>query len=140
MSALPKLASWGVFPVDGGWRIVVPGRPASSNATLREHWSARSRRRGDCAACMRLLRAQCGIWRAPALDRADLRILCYFPSRRTRDPANYGAGAGAKALVDALVDAGWLPDDDAAHLRTHTPEVRVGAPERTELELRGWGT
>ncbi len=138
MSVLPVSAHWSVHQIDGGWRIVVPGRPLSSNDTLHEHWSTRSARRRDCAGCMRLLRVQCRIWTPPAFDRADLRIVCYTAQRRTRDPGNYGAGAGAKALVDALVDAGWVPDDDGEHLRTHTPEVRIGRPERTELELRGW--
>ena len=41
------------------------------------------------------------------------------------DPAN--AYPAVKALIDGLVDAGVLPDDDAAHL--DGPDMRLGDPD-----------
>lgn len=58
----------------------------------------------------------------PLLDRAHVLGVYEPPDRRRRDPANLYPSF--KACIDGLVDAGVLPDDDAAHL--DGPDMRLG--------------
>ena len=67
---------------------------------------------------------------APSLERARLVVEIAFPDRRRRDPHNYMATV--KTIVDGLVDAGVLPDDDAKHL--FGPDLRRH-PEVTKKRL-----
>jgi hypothetical protein len=60
--------------------------------------------------------------RVPALQRAHILAVYEPPDRRRRDPANLYPSF--KACIDGLVDAGVLPDDDAAHL--DGPDMRIG--------------
>lgn len=59
--------------------------------------------------------------RCPSLERARLVAWVRFPDGRRRDLHNYMPTL--KALVDGLVDAGLLPDDDARHLQG--PDMRL---------------
>ncbi len=85
------------------------GDVLTSNQRL--HYYARSSRvrsiREVAAATARLTRA-------PHLTRARITITIAFPDRRRRDTHNLMPTA--KAIVDGLVDAGLLPDDDHRHL------------------------
>lgn len=67
--------------------------------------------------------------RAPHLERARLDVEISFPDRKRRDTHNYMPTV--KALVDGLVKAGVLPDDDWRHLTgphlEHAPDL---APKR----------
>lgn len=54
------------------------------------------------------------VTRAPRLERARLDVEVAFPDRRRRDTHNLMPTA--KAVVDGLVDARLLPDDDRRHL------------------------
>nr|WP_315501281.1 hypothetical protein [Actinomyces oris] len=113
------------------WEAVI--RLAASdvlNLNDRTHWSrAASKRRTT-----RLLAEQTArVSRAPRLERARLVVEISFPDRRRRDPHNYMATV--KPIVDGLVDAGVLPDDDAKHLlgpdlRRHAAVAakRMGSP------------
>ena len=47
-----------------------------------------------------------------------------FPDRRTRDPHNYALVV--KAVVDGLVLAGWVPDDNPDWVTTTEPVLVVG--------------
>jgi hypothetical protein len=91
------------------------------NANDRDaHWARRKR----LAYTLRettawLARAQ----RIPRLDRAHIAATYEPPDRRRRDPANWQPSF--KACVDGLVDAGVIPDDDAAHVTG--PDPRLGA-------------
>ena len=67
---------------------------------------------------------------APSLERARLVVEIAFPDRRRRDLHNYMATV--KPIVDGLVDAGVLPDDDAEHLLG--PDLRR-APAVSEKNL-----
>ncbi|QHO91050.1 hypothetical protein CWT12_06560 [Actinomyces sp. 432] len=69
--------------------------------------------------------------RAPRLERARIVIEILFPDRRRRDTHNLMATA--KPIVDGLVDAGLLPDDDARHLAG--PHLEAS----TELSPKRWG-
>lgn len=57
----------------------------------------------------------------PTFMRARLVAWVRFPDGRRRDIHNYMPTL--KALVDGLVDAGLLPDDDARHLQG--PDMRL---------------
>ena len=59
--------------------------------------------------------------RCPSLERARLVAWVRFPDGRRRDLHNYMPTL--KALVDGLVDAGLLPDDDSRHLQG--PDLRL---------------
>ena len=74
--------------------------------------------------------------RIPALDRARIVVTFHKPTRRRYDPANYYPTV--KAIVDGLVDAGVLPDDDGLHLVG--PDMRAGepGPRRIVIEITAW--
>jgi hypothetical protein len=103
------------------WTFEHAGPPHSANARL--HWAERARR-------TRLwrnganIRAQAA--RIPWLDRAHVVVEWLPPDKRRRDPGNLAPAA--KAICDGLVDAGVLPDDDAAHLTG--PDLRLGEIRR----------
>ena len=81
------------------------------SANMRPHWAAKARR----SAALR----QRGFWAAKRakVERYQCLHVTAFVQYATAgraDPAN--AGPAVKALIDGLVDAGVLPDDDSAHL------------------------
>lgn len=93
------------------WAITLAPGTQLLNANQRLHYHAQ-------AARAAWLREQAG-WLArqqqiPPISRA--RIVCELlaPDNRRRDPANWAPTA--KAMVDGLVDAGVLPDDDHTHV------------------------
>ena len=100
--------------------IALPSGMELLNANDRDgHWARRKR-------VTAALREGAG-WlartgRVPALQRAHILAVYEPPDRRRRDPANLYASF--KACIDGLVDAGVLPDDDAAHL--DGPDMRIG--------------
>ena len=49
------------------------------------------------------------------MEKADVEILYYFPTRSRHDADNYAG----KFLLDGLTKAGVIVDDDLAHIRTH---------------------
>lgn len=96
------------------------------NANDRNHWARHHRvTRHLRYTAAWLTRSQ----HIPALGRAHIVAVYEPPDRRRRDPANLYPSV--KACVDGLVDAGVLPDDDAAHLEG--PDMRLGARERHGL-------
>lgn len=68
------------------------------------------------------------------LDRVEASAVLSFPTRRRRDEGNFRALL-EKALGDALVEGGWLPDDTPDRFRFGAVTFATG-PARTELELR----
>ena len=110
------------------WEAVI--RLAASdvlNLNDRNHWSkAASKRR----TIRQLAEQTARFSRAPRLERARLVVEIAFPDRRRRDPHNFMATV--KPIVDGLVDAGVLPDDDAKHLLG--PDLRRH-PEVTKKRL-----
>lgn len=102
------------------YTIALPPGLELLNANDRDaHWARRKR-------VTEALREATG-WsartqRIPALQRAYILGVYEPPDRRRRDPANLYPSF--KACVDGLVDAGVLPDDDAAHLEG--PDMRLG--------------
>lgn len=90
----------------------------------RYHWASRARRtrklRTRAALAARAARP-----RIPPMVRARITVHVHGRTRARTDPAN--AYPTIKAVVDGLVDAGVLPDDDAAHL--DGPDMRLGDPD-----------
>jgi crossover junction endodeoxyribonuclease RusA len=89
--------------------------PALDVITLnaRAHWTANHR----AAAALRLRGGWAArIAHAPEMVRADLTVWVVYPVRvnRRRDVSNYLGTV--KPLLDGMVDAGVLPDDDDDHL------------------------
>ena len=110
------------------WEAVI--RLAASdvlNLNDREHW----RLRANKSKYIRQLAEQIArASRAPHLKRALLTVEIAFPDRKRRDSHNWMATV--KPIVDGLVDAGVLPDDDAKHLLG--PDLRRH-PEVTKKRL-----
>ncbi|WP_136314342.1 hypothetical protein [Actinomyces procaprae] len=102
---------------------------ASNGPAGRLHWAEKARR-------VKALRERAG-WtarraRIPALQRARIDAYLHGRTRRRVDPAN--AYPTIKALVDGLVDAHVLPDDDSLHL--DGPHMYQGSADPAMTE--GW--
>lgn len=92
-------------------------------ANGREHW----RRRAKLTRFWReyahiRARSELNLGRWQPVERAHITITIDWPDQRRRDPANWAPTA--KAIVDGLVDAGVLPDDDHRHVTG--PDLRRG--------------
>jgi len=68
------------------------------------------------------------------LERVEASAVLSFPTRRRRDEGNYRTLL-EKALGDALVEGGWLPDDTPDRFRFGRVRFAEGGL-RTDLELR----
>ena len=89
------------------------------NANERGHWAKRAPRTRYWRnrAYVEARRAK-----VPPMDRAHIAVTFHKTTNRPYDPANLYPTA--KAIVDGLVDAGVLPDDDKEHLVG--PDMRAG--------------
>lgn len=110
------------------WQAVI--RLAASdvlNLNDREHWRLKANKSKHIRQLAKqIARAS----HAPHLKRALLTVEIAFPDRKRRDPHNWMATV--KPIVDGLVKAGVLPDDDAEHLLG--PDLRRH-PEVTKKRL-----
>lgn len=70
------------------------------------------------------------------LSRVDASAVLVFPTARRRDEGNFRVLL-EKALGDALVDGGWLPDDTPEHFRFGAVTFEKGE-SRTRVLLRCW--
>ena len=96
----------------------------------RPHWTARARITKEWREMghKRALEA-----RIPRLARARIDVQWLPPTRARHDPAN--AAPMIKALVDGIVAAGVLDDDDSAHL--DGPHVTLGPLTPVGAHMRG---
>ena len=105
------------------WTISLPPGEKLLNLNQRVHWRTRDRItrqiRGDS---MVLTRAA----RVPHLDRATMTGVLHPHDRRRRDASNWMPSW--KAMIDGVVDAKVLIDDDDAHLLSFT--IIQGEPVR----------
>ncbi len=110
-------------------RLQVSPLPPSGNRWLRpRHWAERRRVMETWIARMRdIVRAAqwAGAWDGRPFDRAQVIVVYHFPDARRRDPDNYSTAL--KGVLDGLVAAGVLIDDDFAHC---TLTVRAGRPRQ----------
>lgn len=109
---------------DAPWVLTLAGnRPELLTANGRVHWrvrAARTRYWRSLTLLQARSRLNTGTWQR--LQSARIEIRLDWPDARRRDPANWAPTA--KAIVDGLVDAGLLPDDDHTHLTG--PDLRRG--------------
>lgn len=81
------------------------------NENDRRHWT----RKSPLVRTIRQIAHQTAVvTRAPHLQRARLAVTLAYPDRKRRDRHNYTPTI--KPIVDGLIDAGVLPDDDDTHL------------------------
>ena len=99
----------------------------TSNQRL--HWA----KHGERTAYWRGLGNTAGV-RVEPMERARIVVHLRFPNNITRDVGNWYPTA--KGLVDGMVDAGVLPNDDDAHLEG--PDLRreyPNGPHRISIEI-----
>jgi hypothetical protein len=108
-------------------QLTVPALPPSGNRWLRpRHWTERRATMDTWITLMRNLAQaarQAGAWDGRPFARAQVLVIYHFPDARRRDPDNYTTAL--KGVLDGLVAAGVLIDDDFAHC---TLTVRAGRP------------
>lgn len=87
------------------------------------HWSQRSRRTKLIRIKANLIaRSQLRAGTLTPVNRAHVEATVCIPTNSRHDPGN--AAPTVKAIIDGLVDAGVLPDDDKTHLIG--PDYRPG--------------
>jgi len=96
------------------------------SANDRMHWRPKAAITARWRADARVL-AQAA--RVPHLERIRVVVEWLPPDRRRRDPANLAPVA--KAVVDGLVDAGLVADDDHRHVTG--PDLRLGEVVRPRI-------
>ena len=114
-------------------RLDIPLLPPSPNATRRDtHWTARARvdrlwrsegRLGGLTAI--------GKGKPPRWQKVMLSITFFLPDKRRRDPSNLVGSEGVKGLIDGLVDAGIIVDDNTNVIVEYGPfqfTYRKGQP------------
>lgn len=112
--------------------LFIPGVP--SNANHRGQW-ARHRANSERQRFRRRA-AQIGETDGADWTPLDFTIITarhVSPVRRRRDPL--GLAERLKGIVDGLVDAGLLPDDDEDHIEIHLAHSAKGTAAGIELTL-----
>ncbi|WP_052424104.1 hypothetical protein [Nonomuraea candida] len=105
-------------PAPPVYKIELPAGTKLLNANDRLHW----RRQQPIKKNLR--ETACWLARAakvPAMKRARMVGVFEPPNKRRRDPANWAPSW--KAVVDGVVDAGVLPDDNSKYLEGPYPEL-----------------
>lgn len=100
------------------WTIEMPPGIKVMNANDRGHWAPRHRLTRTWRQTALVLARKAKL---PRLEQACIIVEYYPPTRRTRDEANLAPTA--KAIVDGLVEAGLLPDDNTAYLTGPYPKI-----------------
>lgn len=105
----------------------------SLNKERGQHWSERSdevkQRRKDAFWLAKEAKV-------PHLERVLIVATPIYPDRRRRDPGN--AYPTVKAIVDGLVDAGVIADDNDKHVSgilMRPAEVRRGTPGAMRIDI-----
>jgi hypothetical protein len=86
-------------------------------ANQRQHWAPKARTTADLRQLGHIHAvnsSQSWIAGQPLMPRAHLTVRVGWPDKRRRDVANISPTI--KALIDGIVDAGLLLDDDDTHL------------------------
>ncbi|WP_097865859.1 hypothetical protein [Streptomyces sp. rh34] len=104
------------------WRLALPVNTLLINANQNLHY----RKKTELIKALRQTAwATARAANLPALQRAHIFYVIHPDTKtRRRDPGNWSPSV--KAVVDGLVDAGILPDDNHHHLLG--PDPRLGTP------------
>lgn len=115
--------------------LIVDATPPSLNQIgYRSHWAVGRRHKRQWQNDLAVLLMARGVPRG--LQRVEASAVLTFPTRRRRDEGNFRVLL-EKALGDALVEGGWLPDDTAQHFTFGAVTFALGHP-RTAVALRCW--
>lgn len=91
--------------------LCIPGTPPSLNAVgYRSHWAVGRKHKLQWQGYIALALMEQKVPRR--LKRVEATATLRFKQRRRRDEGNHRVLV-EKALGDALVEGGWLPDDDS---------------------------
>ena len=113
--------------------LCIPGEMPSLNVTLREHHMVAHRRLQEWTANMQALVV---VHKLPRFEKAQMCVVYYFRTNRKRDEGNYN---NFKQLLDAMVKANIIADDNAEVLKLAPPEFRVDKQRpRTEVFVSEW--
>lgn len=110
--------------------IAVGYLPASANATMYRHWALVRRQKQQLQRDIEIILLASGPPRPIPGGYVEASATLLVPDRRRRDTGNYRSTL-EKALGDALVNGGWLPDDTPQHFAfgrltfEHVPNVRA---------------
>jgi hypothetical protein len=97
------------------WTIEYLARPVTMNSTRsRTHWSVQREHVTEWRTAGWGLAKQAKI---PHLERARFEVVPFGPGR-AQDPAN--CAPSVKAMIDGLIDANILDDDDGEHVAAIT--------------------
>lgn len=122
---------WDAKKTPNGIWIQIPFVPPSLNVWKNWHWAKQQRYKKDLTADLARLAMAMVL---PCYHRASVDITYYFKTNRRRDPQdNYAP----KFLMDALVGAGILDDDNGELVKVKTPEIMVDR-ERPRTEVFIW--
>ncbi|AAN12622.1 RusA-like Holliday junction resolvase [Mycobacterium phage Che9c] len=102
------------------FRIDLPWSRPPLTANQRMHWAAKARKTREVRTAAALLARD-----APRTDR--LVATLHYQPRQQRRRDNHNLWPTVKALVDGLVDAGVVPDDDTEHVSTPEPVIHPAA-------------
>lgn len=103
----------------------------NENEMRRKHWSRRSYL-ADYWRSIALVKTRQAWKRKPPLEMVRIVITYYWPDSRRRDPNNWQMTS--KAIVDGMVDAGLVPDDNMQFV--WGPDNRGGrGKRRIEIEV-----
>ncbi|MER0443111.1 hypothetical protein ABR738_00720 [Streptomyces sp. Edi4] len=108
-----------VRPTARSWHLELPTGLTLMTSNERLHHLQRSDR---TRALRQAARIAAQVARIPHLERAYVTCYLRAKDRRRRDPGNWYPSA--KAVLDGIVDAGVLADDDATRLLG--PDMRLG--------------
>jgi len=122
---------WDAWKVQGGIWIQVPFPPVSLNEWKNWHWAKQGRYKKELTKAISDLVL---FFKIPTYEQATVQVIHYFRTNRLRDPQdNYAP----KFLMDALVRAGILEDDNGELVKVPTPELLIDK-ERPRTEVFIW--
>ncbi len=110
----------GSLPVKRRWAFYIPRQPASQNEFKGQNRFAYRRHRHEWEQW--LIVAAGRIERAPRTNTRVRRVFVYrLLGKGSREYDRGNLVGGSKPLLDAMVNAGLLVDDSAAHCEDHYP-------------------
>jgi Holliday junction resolvase RusA-like endonuclease len=120
--------------VDTAYELVFPVADVKQliSANDRGHWSKNHRKTKQWRQTAQLVASSArNRGHLPLMERARIEVWFTYPTNHRRDVANLHPTV--KALVDGVVDAGILPDDNDKHVLG--PDCRRD-PEKGPLSMR----
>lgn len=113
--------------------LSIPGTPPSYNTLVHAHWRKNQRAKQDWQQRCEIVLMEARVPKGLTLVTAT--ALLHFKQYRRRDEGNFRVVL-EKALGDALVNGGWLPDDTPDHYRFERLRfTESSTAPRTEVSL-----